>query len=93
MVKSLTLTNIHHVSFVLIIATFAIAFIMVSFMTKDRLNKEHLYNLSVMPFKTLLKEKIISLEDYQKIDRLLQEKYHPLFVSSLSFLCLDNKKD
>lgn len=66
---------------------------MVSFMTKDRLNKELLYNLSVMPFKTLLKEEFISLEDYQIIDRLLQEKYHPSFVSSLSFLCLDNKKD
>ena len=38
------------------------------------------YQASIIPFKQMLKSGFISLEDYAKIDTILNKKYRPFFV-------------
>lgn len=50
-------------------------------MTKEQLNREMLYHASLAPFRRLLTEGHISRSDYNKIDTILAQKYHPIFVT------------
>ena len=59
-------------------------------MTKERLNKEILYQASLSPFRVLLSKGIISTVDYRLIDSVLRAKYKPLFVDNKDRICLDN---
>lgn len=61
-------------------------------MTKERLNKEMLYQASLSPFKALLGDGIISEEDYRVIDTILRELYSPIFVEKSYQIPLDNKE-
>ena len=49
-------------------------------MTKEQQKSEILYQASLSPFKAMLRNGIISAEDYAIIDTILREKYHPIFV-------------
>ncbi len=62
-------------------------------MTKERFDNELMYQISIHPFKVMLKRKIISEEDFKKVDEFLKEKYHPIFVSNINFYSLDNTKE
>lgn len=62
-------------------------------MTKERLNKEMLYHASLSPFKMMLKENIISKEDYQVIDASLRVQYSPIFVEKSYQIPLDNEEE
>ncbi len=62
-------------------------------MTKERFDNELMYQISINPFKVMLKRKIISEEDFKKVDEFLKEKYHPIFVSNINFYSLDNTKE
>lgn len=48
-------------------------------MTEAQMKKELKYHVSIAPFKKMLKDKLISFEDYLKIDTILQQKYCPIF--------------
>lgn len=61
-------------------------------MTKERMNKELLYQASLSPFKAMLIESIISKEDYRVIDTNLRAKYSPIFVEESYQIPLDNKE-
>jgi len=61
-------------------------------MTKERLNKEFLYQASLSPFKAMLKEGIISGEDYRAIDTILSMQYTPIFVDKSYQKPLDNEE-
>ena len=50
-------------------------------MTKEQLNREMLYHASLTPFRRLLSEGHISRPDYDNIDTILAQKYHPIFVN------------
>ena len=62
-------------------------------MTKERLNKEMLYQASLSPFKAMLKNGIIPEEDYRVIDANLRAKYSPIFVEESYQASLDNKQE
>lgn len=59
-------------------------------MTKERLNKEMLYQASLSPFKAMLLNGVISEEDYRVIDTILRGKYSPIFVRESYQIVLDN---
>lgn len=61
-------------------------------MTKERLNKEILYQASLSPFKSLLGDGIISKEDYRVIDTIIRGLYSPIFVEESYQIPLDNKE-
>lgn len=61
-------------------------------MTKERLNKEMLYQASISPFKSMLKDSIISEEDYRAIDTILRGLYSPIFVEKSYQISLDIKQ-
>lgn len=61
-------------------------------MTKERLNKELLYQASLSPFKLMLGDGIISEEDYRIIDTILRGQYCPIFVEKSYQIPLDNKE-
>lgn len=61
-------------------------------MTKEQLNKEFLYHASLSPFKGMLKEGIISEEDFRVIDTILRAQYTPIFVDNSYQLPLDNEE-
>lgn len=60
-------------------------------MTKDFMNKELAYDLSISPFIFLHENGVISDDELAKITQYLREKYKPLFVSNLSAKSLDIK--
>lgn len=62
-------------------------------MTKERLNKEILYQASLSPFKALLGNDIISEEDYRVIDTILRAQYSPIFVEESYQIPLDNTEE
>ena len=62
-------------------------------MTKQRMNKELLYQASLSPFKSMLKNGIISGDDYRVIDTILRVKYSPIFVEKSYQISLDNKRE
>lgn len=49
-------------------------------MTSKAVKAEIAYQASIIPFKQMLKSGFISLEDYAKIDTILNKKYRPFFV-------------
>lgn len=62
-------------------------------MTKERMNMELLYQASLSPFKAMLKDNVISKEDYRAIDRILRVKYTPIFVENSYQKPLDNRTE
>ncbi|SDN79581.1 SHOCT domain-containing protein [Acetanaerobacterium elongatum] len=60
-------------------------------MKKEQFYKEMLYHSSLSPFKAMLKNGIISGDDYRVIDTILRVKYSPLFVEKSYQIPLDNK--
>ena len=61
-------------------------------MTKEQLNKEFLYHASLSPFKAILREGIISEEDFRVIDTILRVQYTPIFVDNSYQIALDNEE-
>jgi hypothetical protein len=62
-------------------------------MTKEQFHKEMLYHASLSPFKAMLKNGIISGDDYRVIDTIMRVKYSPLFVEKSYQTSLDNKRE
>ena len=60
-------------------------------MKKEQFYKEMLYHASLSPFKAMLKNGIISGDDYRVIDTIMRVKYSPLFVEKSYQILLDNK--
>jgi len=50
---------------------------MVIIMTKEQFEREKNYQVSSSIIKSMLKNEIISKEDYKKIDTILLQKYQP----------------
>lgn len=59
-------------------------------MTKEQLQAEMSYHASIKPFTCLLKDGVISEEDYAKIKTILTNKYGPIFVGYIPQIQLDN---
>ena len=59
-------------------------------MTKEQLQAEMSYHASIKPFTCLLKDGVISEEDYTKIKTILTNKYRPIFVGYMPQIQLDN---
>lgn len=59
-------------------------------MTREQLQAEMAYHASLAPFNCLLKDGVISEEDYAKIKTILTNKYRPMFVGYISSNQLDN---
>lgn len=59
-------------------------------MTSKQLQAEMAYHASLKPFTCLLKDGVISEDDYAKIKTILANKYHPIFVGYISPIPLDN---
>ena len=49
-----------------------------SYMTKERFQREKKYRISLAIAKKLLNKEIITKSDYRKIDTMLTKKYKPL---------------
>ena len=62
-------------------------------MTKEQFHKEMLYHASLSPFKAMLKNGIISGDDYRVIDTIMRVKYSPIFVEKSYQISLDNKRE
>ena len=62
-------------------------------MKKEQFHKEMLYHASLSPFKAMLKNGIISGDDYRVIDTNLRVKYSPIFVEKSYQISLDNKRE
>lgn len=62
-------------------------------MTKEQFHKEMLYHASLSPFKAMLKNGIISGDDYRVIDTILRTQYSPIFVDKSYQISLDNKRE
>jgi hypothetical protein len=62
-------------------------------MTKEQFHKEMLYHASLSPFKAMLKNGIISGNDYRAIDTIMRVKYSPIFVEKSYQISLDNKRE
>ena len=50
-------------------------------MTKEQLDREKNYRVSLAVAKNLLKKGIITEKDYRKIDTMLVQKHRPIFGS------------
>ncbi|GAX48515.1 SHOCT domain-containing protein [Lactococcus reticulitermitis] len=53
-------------------------------MQKQEVKADMLYHISLSVAKSMLENGAISQTDYQKIDTILLEKYHPYFGGLLS---------
>ena len=62
-------------------------------MTKEQMSKELLYHASLSPFKAMLKDGVISEEDYRAIDTILRAQYSPIFVNKSYQILLDNAEE
>ena len=57
--------------------------------TTECLSKEVMYHASLVPFRKMLSEGLITAEDYVAIDTILHDKYRPIFGSNISENTLD----
>ena len=62
-------------------------------MKKEQFHKEMLYHASLSPFKAMLKNGVISEDDYWVIDTILRKQYSPIFVAKSYQISLDNKRE
>ncbi|OQA71772.1 MAG: hypothetical protein BWY35_01947 [Firmicutes bacterium ADurb.Bin248] len=53
-------------------------------MTRERLKRELAYHASMSPFGELLKNGVISEQDYQAIEALMRRKYAPIFSAQIA---------
>ncbi|WP_414697290.1 SHOCT domain-containing protein [Peptacetobacter sp. AB845] len=53
-------------------------------MDKNEFKREKLYQATMLVAKKMLKNGIISIEEYQEIDVKMNEKYKPIFGTLLS---------
>ena len=58
-------------------------------MRNDQLSTEMLYHASLSPFKKLAADGHISSEELLIIDRILREKYSPIFSVNMKEIPLD----
>jgi len=49
-------------------------------MTKEQMTAEIKYQASIAPFVSMLKNGLITADEYRKIDTILTQKYRPIFV-------------
>lgn len=49
-------------------------------MTEKQMSSEIKYQASISPFRSMLKKGLITTEEFHVIDKILQEKYNPIFV-------------
>lgn len=61
-------------------------------MTTTQLQTEMLYHASLEPFTCLLNDGVISAEDYEKVNTILANKYHPIFVGYTPSTRVDNSR-
>lgn len=59
-------------------------------MTQEQLQAEMSYHVSLAPFTCLLKDDVISAQDYATIKTILTNKYRPIFVGYMLHTELDN---
>ena len=59
-------------------------------MTKEQLCAEMAYHASLHPFNCLLRDGVISDEDYATIKTMLHNKYHPIFGGYMPQIQVDN---
>ncbi len=52
-------------------------------MTREQFDNEVMFQASIAPFKSMLREGIITAEEYTKIFTILDEEYHPIFVGNI----------
>ena len=62
-------------------------------MKKEQFHKEILYHASLSPFKSMLENGIISVDDFRVIDTILRVKYSPIFVAVTYQIQLDNNQE
>lgn len=48
--------------------------------TRNQLRSEIMYQASIAPFKSLLRNGVLTFDEYVKIDTILTQKYVPIFV-------------
>ena len=59
-------------------------------MTKEQLRAEMAYHVSLQPFNCLLRDGVITAEDYATIKTILTNKYRPIFVGYMPQIQVDN---
>ena len=60
-------------------------------MRKDEFRNEKLYQTTMSIARTMLKEGIISEEEYRRIDTIFLEKYRPVFGTLFSDISLTSE--
>ncbi|MDD4511060.1 MAG: hypothetical protein PHY23_09190 [Oscillospiraceae bacterium] len=60
-------------------------------MRKDEFRNEKLYQTTMSIARTMLKEGIISEEEYRRIDTIFFEKYRPVFGTLFSDISLTSE--
>ena len=58
-------------------------------MTAQRQKDEVMFQASIAPFKMMLREGIITGEEYGKIHTILDDKYHPIFIENMPEIQVD----
>lgn len=59
-------------------------------MTKEQFKREHIYQMTMLHFKGMLREGLITEEEYRVIDTKMIEKYSPVsggVLSEINLLC------
>jgi hypothetical protein len=60
-------------------------------MRKDEFRNEKLYQTTMSIARTMLKEGIVSEEEYRRIDTIFLEKYRPVFGTLFSDISLTSE--
>ena len=60
-------------------------------MRKDEFRNEKLYQTTMSIARIMLKEGIVSEEEYRRIDTIFLEKYHPVFGTLFSDISLTSE--
>ena len=58
-------------------------------MSEDQFRNEMLYQTTMSLVRTMIKEGMISEEDYHEFDTIMLEKYHPVFGTLFSDISLN----
>lgn len=55
-------------------------------MTKDEMERESGYQISMVYAKILLNTCVITIKEYERFEELMEEKYHPVYGEIVSSL-------
>lgn len=61
----------------------------VAMISEEQLQNEMLYQTTMSLVRTMIKEGMISEEDYHEFDTIMLEKYHPVFGTLFSDISLN----